>query len=217
MVFNETAQLGGQRVFLSGSIPDPSRWNGFFDPLEITDAVVSVARAVLSAGAVLVTAAHPTIAPLILYVAAELPNRAQQSVVVYQSAVFDDILPEATRRFEAEGVGEIIRTPAVGSEPADPARAPASLAVMRRQMLTETQPAAAIFIGGMAGIPDEYALFSELLPGRPIYAFGFPGGEARALAESFRSPLGDRLRDGSIYPTLARAIVDDIVRSLGPS
>ncbi len=211
--FNEEAQLGGQTVFLSASIPDPSRWDGFFDPLEITDAVVSVARAVLSAGAVLVTAAHPTIAPLILYVAAELPDRAEHYVVVYQSAAFDDVLPEATRRFEAEGVGEIIRTPAVGNELADPTRAPESLAVMRRQMLTETQPAAGIFIGGMAGIPDEYSMFSELLPGRPKYAFGFPGGESRALAESSQSPLRDQLRDGSVYPTLARAIIDDIGRS----
>lgn len=216
-VSDEAAQLGGRTVFLSASIPDPSRWNGFFDPLEITDAVVSVARAVLSAGAVLVTAAHPTIAPLILYVAAELPDRAERYVVVYQSAVFDDILPEATRRFEAEGIGEIIRTPAVRSEPADPSSAPGSLAVMRRQMLTETQPAAGIFIGGMAGIPDEYALFSEILPGRPTYAFGFPGGEARALAESLQSPLSDQLRDGSVYPTLARAIIDDIARSGGHS
>ena len=52
-------QLAGQAVFLSASIPDPSRWPGEFDALEITDAVVSVARAVLSAGAVLVTGGAP--------------------------------------------------------------------------------------------------------------------------------------------------------------
>lgn len=204
--------LMGRAVFLSASIPNPLRWNGYFDPLEITDAVVAVARAVLSAGGVLVTAAHPTIAPLILYVAAELPDRAERYVLVYQSLAFDDILPEATRRFEAEGVGSIIRTPAIADEPADPTRAPQSLSVMRSQMLTETEPAAAIFIGGMAGIPDEYALFAELRPGRPTYPLGFPGGEARVLAEASRSRLGDQLRNGAIYPTLARAIVDDIVR-----
>lgn len=206
-------RLAGRAVFLSASIPNPVRWNGYFDPLEITDAVVATARAVLSAGGVLVTAAHPTIAPLLLYIAAELPNRNERSVLVYQSAAFDDILPEATRRFEAEGVGSIIRTPVIADEPADPTRAPQSLAAMRSQMLTETEPAAAVFIGGMGGIPDEYALFSELRPGRPTYPLGFPGGEARVLAEASQSGLGDELRNGSVYPTLARAIVGDIVRA----
>jgi len=210
---NGEPQLEGRAVFLSASIPNPQRWSGDFDPFEITDAVVAVARTVLSAGGVLVTAAHPTIAPLILYVAAELPDRAERYVLVYQSAVFDGFLPEATRRFEADGVGAIIRTPAVAHEPADPARAPRSLAAMRTQMLTETEPAAAVFIGGMAGIPDEYALFSELRPGRPMYPFGVPGGEARALAEASHSRIGDLLRNGSVYPTLARAIVGDIVRT----
>ena len=127
---NREPQLMGRAVFLSASIPDPLRWNGFFDPLEITDAVVAVARAVLSAGGVLVTAAHPTVAPLILYVAAELPDRAERHVLVYQSAAFDDILPEATRRFEAEGVGIIIRTPAIADEPADPTRRALKKAVL---------------------------------------------------------------------------------------
>ncbi|MDV7137073.1 SLOG domain-containing protein [Williamsia muralis] len=208
-------RLEGRAVFLSASIPNPGRWHGYFDALEITDAVVAVARAILSAGGVLVTAAHPTIAPLILYVAAELPQRNERSVLVYQSAVFDEVLPAATRRFEAEGVGAIIRTPKIANEPADPTKAPQSLATMRSQMLTETEPAAAVFIGGMAGIPDEYRLFSELYPGRPIYPLGFPGGEARTLGQASQSRLGDQLNNGSVYPTLARAIVGDIVDSMG--
>lgn len=210
-----TQQLEGQAIFLSASIPDPSRWKGFFDPLEITDAVASVGRTILSAGAVLVTAAHPTIAPLLLYVAAELPRSTEPRVIVYQSAVFDAILPEATLRFEAEGIGTIIRTPAAEGETADPSIAPESLAIMRRQMLVETQPAAAIFVGGMAGIPAEHALFNEIRPANPTYAIGFPGGEARALAESSQSPLRNLLVQGTVYPAIARAIIDDIART-GP-
>jgi SLOG cluster3 family len=204
--------LDGRAVFLSASIPDPVRWAGEFDPLEITDAVVAIGRAVLSAGALLVTAAHPTIAPLLLYIAAELPPTEAPRVLVYQSAVFDAILPEATLRFEAEGVGRLIRTEAAAGEPPDPAQAPESLAIMRRQMLTEAQPSAAIFIGGMAGISAEHALFHELLPDKPTYPVGFPGGEARALAEESDSRLRSLLIEGTIYPTLGRAIVSDIVR-----
>jgi hypothetical protein len=59
----------GRTLFLSASIPDPERWDGEFDALAITDAVVALARTFLSAGWRLVTAAHPTIAPLLLYVA----------------------------------------------------------------------------------------------------------------------------------------------------
>ena len=205
-------RLIGRTVFLSASIPDPNRWDGEFDSFEITDAVVALARAVLSAGAVLVTAAHPTIAPLLLYVAAELPRTDDARVVVYQSAVFDSILPEATLRFEADGVGTLIRTPASGHEPPDPARAPESLAVMRRQMLTDAEPIAAIFIGGMAGIPAEHALFKDLQPGRPTYPVGYPGGEARTLAEASDSPLRSILANGMIYPSVGRSIVNDIAR-----
>lgn len=204
--------LAGRAVFLSSSIPDPARWDGDFDALEITDAVVAIGRAVLSAGARLITAAHPTIAPLLLYVAAELPETDDPRVVVYQSAVFDAILPEATLRFEAEGVGTVIRTEAVADEPADPALAPQSLALMREQMLTETEPIAAIFIGGMAGIPDEHQRFNDLRPGRPTYPLGYPGGAARDLAQASDSLLRDLLLDGTIYPAVGRHIVEDIAQ-----
>ena len=71
---SESEQLRDVTVFLGGSIPDPGRWEGHFDAREITDATVAAARAILYAGGTLVTGAHPTIAPLILYVAAEIPR-----------------------------------------------------------------------------------------------------------------------------------------------
>lgn len=206
--------LAGIAVFLSASIPDPERWSGDFDALEITDAVVAISRSMLSAGAQLVTAAHPTIAPLLLYVAAELPSTPDPRVVIYQSNVFESVLPEASRRFEADGVGILIRTEAVEGEPPDPRYAQASLRLMRRQMLTETQPSAAVFIGGMAGIPLEHEMFAELRPGTPTYPLGQPGGAARQLAEATRSPLHDLLVGGRIYPAIGRAIVEDIRRNL---
>lgn len=202
--------LLGAAVFLSASIPDPHRWNGEFDPLEITDAVVAIGRAVLSAGGLLVTAAHPTIAPLLLYVASELPTADEPRVTVYQSAVFESVMPEETRRFAAERIGTLITTERLNDEPPDPTLAPASLALMRTQMLTETNPAAAVFIGGMSGIPDERQRFMELHPGRPTYAIGNPGGEARGLALNATGELAGLLLNGTIYPTIGRRIVDDI-------
>lgn len=205
-------RLTGQAVFLSASIPDPARWSGEFDALEITDAVVAIGRAILSAGSRLVTAAHPTIAPLLLYIASELAASDEPRVIVYQSAVFDSIMPEETRHFAAERVSTLITTERVGDEPPDPALAPQSLSLMRRQMLTDTEPTAAVFIGGMAGIPDEMQLFNEIRPGQPTYPIGNPGGEARTLARDRAGDIAELLLTGTIYPTIGRLIVDDIAR-----
>ena len=197
-------------IFLSASIPDPSRWDGDFDALEITDAVVSLARVFLTAGWRIVSAAHPTIAPLLLYVAAELPAMADQRVSIYQSSLFEDVLPTATRRFEADGIGTIVWTAAAGGDSPMPGEWDASLEIMRRRMLTETAPAAAAFVGGMHGIPDEYALFGEIRPGYPRYPIGRPGGAAAPLAEQAASPLRQQLVAGSVYPATCRAVLQEL-------
>lgn len=208
--------LEGTPVFLSASIPDPARWEGRFDALEITDAVVALARSFLTAGARLITAAHPTIAPLLLYVAAELPDIAPGRIVVYQSEVFEDALPPATRRFQEQGFGELVWTGAAPGDTPDPDNRTESLSLMRRQMLAETRPEAAIFVGGMAGIADEWTLFEADRPERPRYPLGYPGGEAGRLAETRlgRAPATEALdlllADSSLYPVVWRAVLDDL-------
>ena len=203
--------LQGRSVFVSASIPDPTRWPADFRALDITDAVVAVARAVLQRGGRLVTAAHPTIAPLLLYVASETQRSSRPSVVVYQSAVFEPVLPESTRRFEADGVGELIRTPAVGDEPPDPVRATKSLPLMRRQMLTSEAPIGAVFVGGMEGISAEHEMFHELWPTAPTYAFGRPGGASRSLVDLSPEDLRAGLAESDVYPALARRVIDHLV------
>lgn len=209
-------RLSGSTIFISASIPDQERWKGSFDPLEITDAVVAVARAVLQNGGKLVTAAHPTIAPLLLYVATEQLGKYDisteqlgendQQIIVYQSRAFKDVLPVATKRYQDEGIGKIKWTARIDKEPPDPKRAPKSLKEMRCQMLKESKPVAAVFIGGMEGISDEYDLFHKLYPASPVYAFKRPGGEAKTIVDE----LPDKLAESDIYSTVARYIVDDI-------
>ncbi len=213
-------------IFVSASIPDATRWDGPFDALEITDAIVALARCFLTAGARLVTAAHPTIAPLLLYVAAELPDAARGRIVVYQSEIFESVLPPATRRFEEEGFGELVWTPAVSNETSDPGNRAESLSVMRRQMLVDTQPQAAVFVGGMTGILEEWQMFAAERPGDPRYPIGYPGGEARYLAEQSprgtgpesrpSSPLGELLQNGAVYPMTWNAVLDDLRSHLSP-
>lgn len=215
--FQATADrpLEGQSIFVSASIPDPARWDGAADPLEITDAVVSLARVFLTSGARLVTAAHPTIAPLLLYVAAELPPEHGNQIVTYQSELFEDVLPPATRRFRQEQIGSFVWTQMAPNERPKAGEWRESLAIMRRQMLEETRPSAAVFVGGMDGIRDEFALFAELRPGAPTYPIGRPGGEARALAESADTQLQGELSTSSIYPALWRRVVEDLVERTG--
>jgi SLOG cluster3 family len=203
-----------ESVFVSASIPDPARWDGEFDALEITDAVVALARTFLTAGFRLVTAAHPTIAPLLLYVAAEFPSEAAERVAVYQSLLFADVLPAATRRFEADGVGRLIWTAAAEGDRPELGFWDDSLAIMRRQMLNETEPIAACFVGGMEGIQTEYALYTDLFPERPTYPVGRPGGEARALLGRRDTALTGRLATDDTYPALWRAVVLDLQANL---
>ncbi len=197
-------------VFLSASIPNPDTWAGSFSALEITDAVVAFARVFLTAGVRLVSAAHPTIAPLLLYVAAEIEPRQTERVVIYQSQLFEDVLPTATRRFEAEDIGQIIWTEAREGNPLVRATWGPSLDLMRRQMLSQTDPRAAVFIGGMEGIQTEYELFREVFPDRPTYAAGYPGGEARVLSDRLDSPLRNRLANDDVYPALWYSVLEDL-------
>jgi hypothetical protein len=198
-------------IFLSGSIPDPDRWEGDFDPLEITDAVAAFARACLTRGYRIVTAAHPTLAPLLLYVAAEFPAIKHAPVVIYQSLLFENVLPTATRRFEASGVGSLVWTEAVAGDQPRPGRWDESLAEMRTRMLTETEPIAAVFIGGMEGVREEYAMFKERYVNRPTFAVSRPGGEAARLHD----PRADVHRSGDYdhglsYPTLWSRFLDGL-------
>ena len=206
----EQSTLIDTTIFLSASIPDPRRWDGPAYALAITDAVVSLARVFLTAGARIVTAAHPTIAPLLLYVAAELPAETPRRIVTYQSELFKDVLPAATQRFRDEGIGEFIWTAAAPGDTPEPGEREASLQIMRERMLGETEPSAAMFIGGMQGIPDEYAMFISRSPGAPVYPLGSPGGEARRLIEGLDSPLREELMSSRLYPALWRSVLKDL-------
>lgn len=206
--------LTGRALFLSASIPSPERWVGHFDSLEITDAVSAATRAILTAGSTVVSAVHPTIAPLLLYIAAEFPPFTRSRIVVYQSRLFENDLPEATIRFFRSGTGVLRWTEAALGEQPSYGYWDNSLRIMRETMLKETNPVAAIFIGGMQGITTELDTFQTLYPQRRWYAIGRPGGEARGLGEERRPPLWDALRVGDAYPAMFGLVIEDLIRSL---
>ncbi len=188
----------GRTLFVSASIPDPEDWHGDYDALAITDAVVAITQTFLTDGWSIVSAAHPTIAPLMLSAAHEHALDGQERVVIYQSKLYEGQLPAETRRFRVERVGRFEWTEKVeGDEPVR-GKNRRSLELMRNEMFSKERPDAAVFVGGMEGITDEFDLFAQVLPGRPRYALASPGGAARDLPDAL---------DGVVYPTLARTIL----------
>lgn len=189
-------------VFLSASFPSGIRGEGFrpYDPAEIADAVTAVVRALFNTGVQVLFGGHPTITPLVLFVAAE--HGVHQSVEIYQSKWFDLEIPAETIRLQDLGFGRIVWTER-GTDVAQ------SLLTMRTRMLSESRPRAGVFIGGMEGVVDEWDLFGELLPDYPRIPLRGPGGAARTL-DAGRGRLPDQLLNdlGSVrYPVIANRIV----------
>lgn len=209
--------LRDRALFLSAGIPRPG-WEGDYDPLEITDAVVAATRAIFGSGGRLVYGAHPAVAPLVLRVArsfAQVREGDLPLVRIYQSRIFEGLIPDSTRELAHSGLGELVFTdPAPGETPEN---CPLSLARMREQMLDPevNDLAAAVFIGGMAGIDRELELYRQRFRNRPVYALGAPGGAARSLArraEPSESPFvrTEELAESGHYPALMDAVVKDI-------
>jgi hypothetical protein len=191
--------MSGPRVFVSAGFPSGKRGEPFapYDTGAIGFAATEVVRAVLEAEGRIVFGAQPAISPLVLRVAVELGRR--EVVDVFQSRFFEGRIPGETMRLIDEGYAVPHWTERVGGEDPGP-----SLERMRAEMLAHPFDAA-VFIGGMEGILDEYERLSDRpIPLLPLTA---PGGAARKLRPS---GVGERLAPvlGSpYYPDVARQIV----------
>jgi len=79
---------------------------------------------------------------------------------------------------------------------------------MREEMIVKNDFCAAIFIGGMEGVEDEYQLFKQAHPNSPVFPIASTGAASRILyfEENFRNerlltdfcylPLFDELFEG---------------------
>lgn len=196
-------------VFLSASVPDSERWSRPFDPFEITDAVVAFTGAFLTAGWTLVTAAHPTIAPLILRVGSGLRTlQAPGLVRLYQSELFREKVPAVTLELADQDFASLVWTPSHDGDEPEPGRWDRSLATMRRQMFDENEIDAAVFIGGMEGITAEWDLLEEVRPAASRIPIGGAGGSAADLSPP--EPLTTELSKSRLYPFLAELVLDHL-------
>lgn len=187
-------------LFLSASIPDPERNPVYFttmDPIAIRDSIRALATVALP-HATLVWGGHPSITPLIRVVAQSMGLTGNGRVRLFQSEWFSESMPEDNATFES-----------VELTPAMPTREQ-SIAAMRRQMLDFAQFDAAIFIGGMEGVEEEFDLFRALHRGAKVYPIASTGGAALRLYERERDRLN--LRDDLLkfysYATLFRQLLE---------
>lgn len=178
-------------VFLSASVPLPSRDRRFFDTADvllIREAVKALVEVVLPVGRI-TSGGHPAITPLLsLFVrdAALGPDR----LTIFQSALFAGSMPIENAEF-----ADVRIVPAVNDD------REASLTRMRRDMIASRRFVAAVVIGGMEGVFEEVELFSQIHPRADILPLASTGAAAAIMysAGTFDSEFATNLTFSSLF------------------
>jgi hypothetical protein len=158
-------------IFLSASVPTREPYSVDCRPQEIQAAINALAQVVLGRKK-LVWGGHPAITPLLWSAAQAVGVEYTMAVELYQSRLYEKVLP-----VENEHFSNVTLTDAVDGD------LDASLLKMRTAMLTSTEFDAAVFIGGMNGILDEYSLFTSHWPSASCIPIAQTGGAAANLAD----------------------------------
>lgn len=190
------------KIFLSASIPSIDRDEKFYktaDIIAIRDAVRALAAVVIP-HAHLVWGGHPSITPLIRNVMAKMSSNLQQHVTIYQSLFFERYFPPDNFDFE-----NIITTKAVVDDQ------PTSLLKMRTEMIGNNQFKAAIFIGGMEGIFQEYDIFKSFHPEAIILPVASTGAATKILFDNSPKSYDQRLSNDFAYMALFKDLLTDYI------
>lgn len=173
-------------IFLSASVPLTKgrgdyykTANPFLIQCAVRELVISVIR-----HRKIIWGGHPSITPMIWSICEDLNVDYSENVVLYQSRYFEDRFPEENAHF-----GNVIFTDDV------PGNREASLLLMRKEMLSRDDLDAAVFIGGMEGVEDEYRLFHDYHPNAKALPVAAPGGAALLLAEKLALYDDTEMRD----------------------
>jgi SLOG cluster3 family len=226
-------ELERPTLFLSASVPyrrkagtdkqllaNP-RYVATSQPERIRLAVRELTQSALMRNIRLVFGAHPDISPMVLEAARKLPVMPG-SVLIFQSAVFEQLIPKSTLDLADWSKGLLFLTPEINAGAPDSRER--SLAEMRALMLKTPGLCGAVFVGGMDGTEDEADLFESMHSHLPRYAIASTGSAALFLfdrASINRSPqsfAGKNMQQNAAslldYPTsyklTARRILDDM-------
>lgn len=166
------AMTSSEAIFLSAGVPDARRGPDYAktaDSVAIAAAVSALVHVVLGRR-LLVWGGHPSITPMVWVVAESMGVDYGQWVKLYQSTFFGDEYPEDNERFQNVVYVEDV-----------PGDREGSLLAMRKRMFATHRFGAAVFIGGMGGIVDEFNLFRAEHPVARALPIASTGGAAATL------------------------------------
>lgn len=183
--------------FLSASVPAPDRdpkYHSTADVVAIRDCIKALVSTVVPNGQ-LVFGGHPAITPLVRLMIQRRRLEVRQHVIVYVSMFYTQDFPPVLDKFE-----EVRKVQAVPND------AEASKAALRKEMINAFDYAAGIFVGGMDGVEEEYALFREAHPKSPTYPIASTGAASGILFKKFQ-PHEQMLERELTYLTLFRKLL----------
>jgi hypothetical protein len=189
------------KIFLSASIPYADRHPQFYDTadvLAIRDSVRALAAVVIPK-AHLVWGGHPAITPLIRHVVERMTGEWESHITIYQSRHFEKSFPEDNFAFE-----NIQLTPDYGDMPS-------SIFQMRKRMFEENTFSAAVFIGGMEGVIDEYRMFREYYPQAVTIPLASTGAAAKIVYDEFQNN-NEHLVGDYAYMALFRDLLANFIQ-----
>lgn len=158
-------------IFLSASVPVRPPYDADARPQEIQAAINALAQVALGRKK-LVWGGHPAITPLLWAAAQSVGVEYAIAVELFQSRLFEEDFPEENKHF-----ANVTYIDAVDGDKAK------SLVAMRQAMVNSTDFEAAVFIGGMDGIHDEYEMFIARWPNASCIPISLTGGASRELAK----------------------------------
>ena len=142
-------------ILLSASVPESELDRFVSDPVSIREAVRALVAETVR-DRMLVFGGHPAISPLVEHAARDL--QATDNVIIYQSKYFENKIPEVAKKFRN-----------LRWTPADPGGRDASLTLMHTEMIHSTPFEAAVFIGGMDGLFEEWTIFTSRYSDAPAF------------------------------------------------
>lgn len=192
-----------KNIFLSASIPLLERHKKYLktaDIVAIRDSIIALTTVVLPEHR-LVWGGHPSITPLIYYVMERMSIDVQEHVLLYQSMEFADKFLEDINQFENVIFTE--KREDISS----------SVSHMRERIFSEHNFSAAIFIGGMEGIEDEFKLFRAGHPEAIVLPIASTGAAAKIVYDTLlEEPLRNQrlMRDYGYMALFQDLLMDKI-------
>lgn len=197
-----------KNIFLSASIPTSDRDPKYFesaDVVAIRDSILALVEFCLRNDTRIIWGGHPAITPLV-YQAIHLYNThddfsdfhamdeatVQKHVTIFQSEYYKGKYPKDNEFFH-----NIRFVRSLGEKKA-------SIDEMRKVMLDSAEFKAAVFIGGMEGVDDEYRMFTERYPEVVCIPVASTGAASEIIYERDKETRGfsDDLLENYAYHSL---------------